>query len=239
MVTQPEPPRMEGAMTATPWRERLAANQRWLRDWLRGFGANDPDEVLWPCSPPEVARAVAQVAQRQPVHEREVRFVEQWFLQAREAMRRVLRAERVPAGHQDDILQEALTRAMEALPKLLPEKRPATEGDLRRWMLGILRNVLSEHRRKYTREPPTENVADALTTRADPTAGATLALLSPAFFDVLEGLPEAQRGAWLAIDLEDADIGRLADLTGKPYESVCSHLKLARRKLDVALRPHR
>lgn len=239
MVTQPNAPRMEEAMTATSWRERLAANQRWLRNWLSSLDVGDPEEALWPRSPPEVSRAVELVVQRKPVYERDLPLVEAWFLRAREAMRKVLRAGHVPDVHQDDLVQEALTRVIESLPRLPPEQRPATELDLRRWALAVLRNVLREERRRSTREAPSEGVADTLTTRADPTAGATLARLSPAFFDALEGLPEPQRGAWLAVDLEDADIGRFAEATRTPYETVCSHLKAARRKLEPTLRPHR
>lgn len=219
------------------WRDRLAANQRWLRDWLQSFGVEDPDAALWPESAPTVVRLVEKVCRREPVHERDLVTVEAWFFSAREAMRRVLQAERVPPALADDVLQEALTRALEALPRFQDDERPKTERDLRRWMLAILRNVLREHRRRGGRELPTADVAEGLSSCADPSAGALLAQLSPTLFDALEGLPDPQRGAWIAVDLEDADIGRLASLTRTPYQTVCSHLKLARRKLCDALRP--
>lgn len=225
--------------TSSDWRERLASNQLWLRAWLRGLGLKDPDAALWPASPPGVALAVESVVACRPIYDDEVALVEQWFVDARQAMYRVLRAERVPAEHQDDLAQEAITRVMEVFKRREFPTRPETEADLRRWALGVLRHVLHEHRRKATREAPTDDLAEALPTRGDLTAAATLAQVTPALFDALETLPDAQRGAWIAVDLEDADIGRLADVTQTPYETVCSQLKLARRKLAAVLKPHR
>lgn len=239
MVTQTGGPRMEGAMTPTSWRERLVANQRWLRSWLRSLKVDDPDLALWPGSSPEVVRAVEQVVQQRPVYQRDVPLVEAWFVLAREKMRQVVRAERVPESQQEDVVQEALTRVMESLPRLDPAQRPSTERDLRRWALGFLRNVILEQRRDAGRLVPSDAVAETLETRADAGAGAAIAWLSAGFFDALEKLPDAQRAAWLAIDLEDADIHLYAEVTGKPYHTVCSSLKAARTKLEPALRPHR
>jgi hypothetical protein len=172
MVTQTGAPRMEGPMTPNSWREHLAANQRWLRDWLRSLGVEDPDLALWPGSPPEVVRAVEQVVQQRPVYQRDITLVEAWFFGAQKKMRRVVRAERVPDAQQEDLVQEALTRVMESLPRLPPAQRPSTELDLRRWALATLRNVIREHRREAAREAPSDTIEESLTTRADAGAGA-------------------------------------------------------------------
>lgn len=227
--------------SSTPpnWRERLASNQRWLRSWLQGLGLKDPDTALWPASSPDVALALESVVACRPIYDDEVALVEQWFVDAQEAMYRVLRAERVPVDQQGDLAQEAITRVMEVFRRREFPTRPATEGDLRRWALAVLRNVLREHRRKGPREAPTEDLAEALPTRGDLTSAATLAQMAPALFDTLETLPDAQRGAWIAVDLEDADIHRLAEATQTPYDTVCSQLKLARGRLSAVLKPHR
>lgn len=234
----PSPVVASSARDDRDWRARLEANQRWLREWLRGFGG-DPESLLWPPSPPERVAAVEQVMQARPLYARELALVDAWFLEARDAMVRALRARHVPPDAREDIAQEAMTRALETLPRLTRAERPLTETDLRRWMFGILEKVRSEHHRKALREAPSDALGDTPTWRGEATAAAALAQLSPAFFDALEALPAPQRGAWLAVDLEDGDLHALALVTGCPYQTVCSHLKLARRRLADALRHHR
>lgn len=213
------------------WRRRLDEHRRWLRRWLVEQGVEDPEAALWPVRDVAAERAVARVVERRPLSASELAEVQRWFVEARGQILKVLAMRRIPAHERDDIAQEALARALAALGRFRPDG-PNVGDSLRRWILGFARNVLHERQRTGSaREIPTEQVAEGPARGVPPEALADLERRGPTLVDRLESLSDTRRAAWLAIDLEEAEIKVFAAVTRTPYDTVCTNLKIARAKL--------
>jgi DNA-directed RNA polymerase specialized sigma24 family protein len=220
------------------WRRRLDENRRWLRRWLTEQGVEDPEAVLWPESPPEEEQALDRHARRKPLDEQEVALVEDWCVRARGPLWKVLSMRHVPVQEREDIIQETLARVMENPNSF--RLRGETGTAVRRWVLGTLRNVVREYARgPGVREIPTEQVAGDDEYLGHAAEGAILTQAGPGFFAALEALTPRHRAAWLAVDLEEADIRRFTDALGENYDNVCTWLKQSRAKLGAAMRPLR
>jgi RNA polymerase sigma factor (sigma-70 family) len=213
------------------WRRRLDEHRRWLRRWLVEQGVEDPEATLWPVRDVAAERAVARVVERRPLSASELAEVQRWFIEARGQILKVLAMRRIPPRDHDDIAQEALARALAALGRFRPDS--SNLGDsLRRWILGFARHVLHERQRTGSaREIPTEQLDDAPTHDLASDVLADLEQRGPALVDRLESLSDTRRAAWLAIDLEEAEIKAFAAATHAPYDTVCTNLKIARAKL--------
>lgn len=231
----------EPALIHTPpephltWRARYATSVRWLVGWLEARGV-DAAAVLWPDGNGEDERAVVRVAERRPVSDDERRRVEAWFVTARKKLRKVLALRGVPRELQEEVLQKTLLRAVEALGRFKPD-RADVEASLHAWIAGIARHVLQETWRGPTRrEVPCEEV-DAGSYEVDPAKARLLEQIGPPLFDAVDALPDVQRAAWLALDVELARPSRYARALGENENSVRSDSRLAREKIQKALRP--
>ncbi len=131
----------------------------------------------------------------------------------------------------EDIVQDALVRALEAAPPERPVDNP--EG----WLFRIAHNLALDLLRRRARTPVTEDdgVVDALADTHDERARRDAAAASlPAFMR----LPPAQRGAVILFDVLDYSAEEVGAILGTSVPAVKSALQRGRGRLrDLAGQP--
>jgi RNA polymerase sigma-70 factor (ECF subfamily) len=132
------------------------------------------------------------------------------------------------AARADDLVQEALVRAME-----FQGAGPAST-DLRAWMFRILRNCFIDQARRQGTEKRT---LDALERgRSQPAAQAGVAELGE-LGRAIGDLPEAQREAILLVAALEFTVGEAAVALGVPEGTVKARVSRARQALARRLGP--
>lgn len=160
------------------------------------------------------------------------------------------------ANDADDLVQETFLRAYRSWASYRPD-RP--DGDARRWLFTICRNVFLRSRERTQRES-TLAEDDVATVAAgwavsmasagsmpDPTASsgpigdpATEALITrldlvPALRRAVAALPEGYRAAVVLVDVEDQSYAAAAQVLGVPVGTVRSRLFRGRRLMQDML----
>jgi RNA polymerase sigma-70 factor, ECF subfamily len=116
--------------------------------------------------------------------------------------------------HAEDVLQDAMLRALRAYPRLTHAEH------LRAWLYRITTSAAMDHHRAAAREVPTDAPPDVLA-QPDYDDGAFEALIEP--------LPEAHRSVLRLRFVDDLDYEQLADRLG------CSPVA-ARQRVSTAVR---
>lgn len=138
-------------------------------------------------------------------------------------MRRYARALAGPHGDADDLVQEALARALERRASFRPEMA------LRPWLLAILHNVFVDGLRRRRAELTRIEVSEALATALDPPQEQAVRLAEVrARFDAL---PEDQRAALHLVAIEGLSYQDAAVAIGAPLGTLMSRLGRARAAL--------
>lgn len=126
----------------------------------------------------------------------------------------------VGADHCEDVLQEALLRALRAYPKLRHAEH------LRAWLYRVTTTTAVDHHRRRKREVPTD----------DPPVVATTDPELDGFDDLIAGLPEGATAALRLRFVEDLDYDGIAERLDISAEAarqrVSSAVKTLRRRLD-------
>lgn len=138
-------------------------------------------------------------------------------------MRRYARALAGPHGDADDLVQEALARAL--------ERRASFRSDmaLRPWLLAILHNVFVDGVRRRRAELTRLEVSEAVATALDaPQEHAVRLAEVRARFDAL---PEDQRAALHLVAIEGLSYQDAAAAIGAPIGTLMSRLGRARAAL--------
>ena len=124
-----------------------------------------------------------------------------------------------------DALQDAMLSAHRNAPRF---RRDASVSS---WLYRIVVNACLDRRRRNSFQIPTA-FSDEWHTAGDPTSGIDTAL---AVNRALSGLPEEQRAAVVAVDMEGYSVAEAAALLGVPEGTVKSRCSRARAKLAQSL----
>ena len=130
----------------------------------------------------------------------------------------------------DDVVQDVF---------VVVHRRLATfEGrsTMRSWLYGIVRRVVSDHRKKHQRRRETA-MAEAPTLEAvgDPERSAQVEEELALLHELLDQLPDEQREVFVLAELEQLSAPEIVELTGVKLNTVYSRLRLARRAFERGL----
>jgi len=133
------------------------------------------------------------------------------------------------AAAAEDIAQEALLKAFRSLDSL--------RGDVKPWLLAIVRNAYFDWRRRGDDRTVTGPAAEAALAQTpdDNHESVETALIRQgdvaALRAAIEAIPEPFREALVLRDLEELSYREVAEITGAPMGTVMSRLARARRML--------
>ena len=220
-------PRTSSGAIRRPARRTLRTAPR-LVGASRRFGAPRPRKPR-PEAPIETSGAGAPPSSVDPSDVAAFGSLRPWAL----TMARRLGAREAEA---EDATQEALLRAARDLDTFLAPLDVPRETALRRWIVGILAHVLSEHRAKDLRRPRPVRVANEALGGADPRgaleARAELRHLLQRFPGATS--PERWR-AWLAFEVDGVPVVEIARQEGAPEGTIYNRVRLARQDLAAML----
>lgn len=147
----------------------------------------------------------------------------------------------VPEGSAEDVVQDVflvLHRRAEDYDRLTPVKR---------WLLGIVVRVVSDHRRRYKRKdaPCVPHAADSdgnvtiASSHPPPSAEAEQAEAVRLLEKLLGELDEPKREVLVLAELEEMTVPEIAEMLGANVNTVYARLRAARREFDAAHARHR
>jgi len=141
------------------------------------------------------------------------------------AMRRYARSLARDRQDADDIVQEALVRAIERRRTFRPER------SRRRWLLAIVHNVFVSGKRRAAAEARRNaRFAETLMAHIDPEQDRHVRLAQVAH--AFAGLPDRQRAVLHLVAIEGLSYQEAADVLGVPVGTIMSRLARARAALQ-------
>jgi RNA polymerase sigma-70 factor (ECF subfamily) len=145
-------------------------------------------------------------------------------------VRRFLAALTAPA-EVEDLAQETYLRAVRALPGF------AGRSSVRTWLFAIARRVAADHVRSAVRRPRTTALADWQTSiEANHPHGRTRFEEHHALTDLINGLAEDRREAFVLTQIAGLSYAEAAEICGCPIGTIRSRIARAREDLVVAIR---
>lgn len=145
----------------------------------------------------------------------------------------------VPESAADDVVQDTFV----VLHRRLGDYDGETS--MRRWLIGILTRVVSEHRRRYRRKeaanvPHPEESERALASCAPaPSADLEQAEAVRLLDSLLAELDQDKREVLVLAQLDELTAPEIAELLGANVNTVYARLRTARREFDAAYARHR
>ena len=145
----------------------------------------------------------------------------------------------VPESAADDVVQDTFM----VLHRRLADYDGVTA--MRRWLVGILTRVVSDHRRRYRRKeaacvPHPEESERALPSSAPPPSEEAEQAESVRLLDaLLAEIDEDKREVLVLAQLEEMTVPEIAELLGANVNTVYARLRSARREFDAAYARHR
>lgn len=145
----------------------------------------------------------------------------------------------VPEAAADDVVQDTFV----VLHRRLAEYDGETA--MRRWLVGILTRVVSDHRRRYRRKeaacvPHPEESERALPSSAPPpSAEAEQAESVRLLGALLEEMDEDKREVLVLAQLEEMTVPEIAELLGANVNTVYARLRAARSEFEALYARHR
>jgi RNA polymerase sigma-70 factor (ECF subfamily) len=146
----------------------------------------------------------------------------------------------VPEVSADDVVQDAFL--------VLHRRAPDYDGvtPVKRWLLGIVVRVVSDHRRRYKRKdaPCVPHAADSdgnvllASSQPPPSAEVEQAEAVRLLDRLLSELDEAKREVLVLAELEEMTVPEIAELLGANVNTIYARLRAARRELDAAHARH-
>lgn len=124
----------------------------------------------------------------------------------------------------EDIVQEAMLRAFRAFDS-------ASVGQMRPWLMRIVRNCFHDHRAKAARLAPDEGLGRRADEAPTPEASAELSSDRRRLERLLALLPDDFREALVLREFEDMSYREIAEAVGVPIGTVMSRLARARALL--------
>jgi RNA polymerase sigma-70 factor, ECF subfamily len=139
----------------------------------------------------------------------------------------------------DDVVQDTFV----VLHRRLPEYDGETP--IRRWLVGILSRVVSDHRRRFRRKdaacvPHPEESERALASSAPPPSAEAEQSEAVRLLDaLLAEIDEDKRDVLVLAQLEELTVPEIAELLGANVNTIYARLRAARRDFDAAYARHR
>ena len=134
----------------------------------------------------------------------------------------------VPASDDEDPPHELF------LVMLQPWEASARERPVRPWLFGIAFRVASSHRRKSTREVPSEHY-ETEDPRERPDESASAVQNRALLLKALAQVPMERRAVLIMHEVDETSMRDIASQLGIPLFTAYSRLRKARRELDAAL----
>lgn len=141
----------------------------------------------------------------------------------------------VPEVSADDVVQDAFL--------VLHRRAPEYDGvtPVKRWLLGIVVRVVSDHRRRYKRKdaPCVPHAADSdgnvllASSHPPPSAEVEHAEALRLVERLLGELDEAKREVLVLAELEEMTVPEIAELLGANVNTIYARLRAARREFDA------
>ncbi|USI72569.1 sigma-70 family RNA polymerase sigma factor [Sphingomonas morindae] len=141
------------------------------------------------------------------------------------ALRRYARALLRDGDEADDLVQDALERAL----RRWAQRQPGMSA--RGWLFAILHNLAIDRLRRRARQGVAEPLEAVPAARLVTPAGQEEALARADILRLLDRLPEEQRAALLLIGVEELSYGEAALVLGVPVGTVMSRLSRGRERL--------
>jgi RNA polymerase sigma-70 factor (ECF subfamily) len=145
------------------------------------------------------------------------------------AMRRYARALLRDQADADDLVQDALERAIGRW-----DQRRAT-GDVRAWLFAILHNLSVSRLRRRARRGLHQSLVDTDDAALAVAPGQESGLRGAEVLEALAALREDHRSVLLLVGVEDLSYDQAAAVLGVPIGTVMSRLSRARERLRVTL----
>lgn len=142
-------------------------------------------------------------------------------------LRRYARALVGDAATADDLVQDALERAISRWGQRRGETRP--------WVYAILHNLAASHGRRLQRRGPSTALDDAPEAALAQPAPQESAVRQTEVLAAVNALPEEQRSVVLLVSVEGLGYAEAAEVLGLPLGTVMSRLSRARDRLRRAL----
>jgi len=145
----------------------------------------------------------------------------------------------VPESAADDVVQDTFV----VLHRRLSEYDGETP--IRRWLVGILGRVVSDHRRRYRRKEapcvphPEESERALPSTAPAPSAEAEQSEAVRLLDALLAEIDEDKREVLVLTQLEEMTVPEIAELLGANVNTIYARLRAARRDFDAAYARHR
>ncbi|RCV49042.1 RNA polymerase subunit sigma [Marinitenerispora sediminis] len=130
----------------------------------------------------------------------------------------------------EELTQETYIRALRGLPRF------AGRSSARVWLLSIARRTVVDRYRSLAARPRTTGVVDWDLVPARPARAATRFDEALVLRDLLNGLAEPRRSAFVLTQLDGFSYAEVARMTGVPVGTVRSRVARARADLIDALR---
>lgn len=143
-------------------------------------------------------------------------------------VRWIVRASGVPERSVDDVIQDVFVT-------IHRRRAQATEGDVRRWIVGVTRSVCHSHRRAAARRR--DRLARLGEPEPEPSPERWLEGKQAwrRLDTVLAAIDPAQREAWILVELEGLSAPEAAETLGANVNTIYSRVRLARRRIETAL----
>lgn len=141
------------------------------------------------------------------------------------AMRRYARALTHDHAAADDLVQDALERAISRWGQ---RRR---DGDARTWLFAILHNLAISRLRQAARRGRHVTLDDADVATLSTPAGQEHGVRHGELLRALDQLPEEQRSVLLLVSVEDLTYAQAAEVLGAPVGTVMSRLSRGRERL--------
>lgn len=135
----------------------------------------------------------------------------------------------VPTDAREDIVQEVMLVVHRRLDQF--ERR----SSLKTWLFGILYNVVANYRRSVRRKGSTVEIPETARSDGDPQSAAIDREDLRFVQTFLEGLPDEQRGVFVAFFLERMSAPETAQATGLGIENVYTCVRTLKRRFRAAL----
>ncbi|MDA0567449.1 sigma-70 family RNA polymerase sigma factor [Streptomonospora sp. S1-112] len=130
----------------------------------------------------------------------------------------------------EELTQETLIRALRGLPRF------AARSSVRSWILSIARHTVVDRYRAASARPATVSVEDWDTAQARTETGQGRFEEELALLNLLTGLTETRRTAFVLTQIEGFSYAEAAEITRVPVGTVRSRVARAREDLITALR---
>ncbi len=136
----------------------------------------------------------------------------------------------VPPASIDDAAQDVFLVVHRRLSEF------AGRSSVKTWLYGIVRRVVSDHRRRMKRKAPGESLPEHLADAGDNPQDVALKREAAALlYQVLDELDDDKREVFVLAELEQMPVPAIAEALGENVNTIYSRLRAARQRFEEAV----